>query len=319
MSKFFTDHRAVSFRRRDYALIPVALICLLLLFVGGPGPDSLRSWRFIWGLGHLIGFAVWACLYAAWRKPVGFRRLLLEVLILTLLVGGLTEILQAGIGRQATWQDLGNDLVGSLLGLTLISPARRELPRRRRIQLQVPLLLVTFWVLWPVLLVVWDDLVAWHQFPLLSGFETALEESRWSGSAARQVSGKVAFAGQKALRVTLSTQRYSGIGLKDFPADWSLYRAIQVQVYNPESEPLTLHFRIHDQRHREFDNVYSDRFNTSFKLHRGWNLLRVALADVAAAPRQRDLDLSRVAGLVLFVGKLERPRIIYLDDVRLLP
>lgn len=319
MSNSFTDCRIGSFTVQTYVLVPVALACLLLLFVGGPGPDSLRSWRFLWGAGHLVGFAVWTCLYVNWRKPAGFLRLLSEVLLLTLLIGGLTEVLQAGIGRQASWQDLGNDLVGSLLGLLLMSRARRQLSRPWRMRLQLPLLLVTLWVLWPILQVVWDDLVAWRQFPLLSGFETSLEASRWSGSAARQVSDTYAFEGRSALHVMLTTQRYSGIGLKDFPADWSEYRAIQVQVYNPDPEPLTLHFRIHDQRHRDFDNAYSDRFNTSFDLHQGWNLLQVTLDKVAGAPRWRRLDLTRVAGLVLFVGKLERPRSIYLDDVRLLP
>lgn len=297
-------------------LLPIALICAVLLFVGGPEFDSLRSYRYGWGAGHLFSFALWTYLYGLWRRERSFWPLVVEVLLLTIAVGGLTELLQSSIGREGTWQDLGNDIIGSLVGLLFLTSARQSLPFFMLRSIQVPVLILVAWSLLPTGKVIVDDLIARQQFPLLSGFETSLEASRWRGSGKRLVSTDVAFSGESSLQVNLNTQRYSGIGLKDFPRDWSNYRSVSLQVFNPETDPLQLHFRIHDHSHV---NRYSDRYNNSFKLQSGWNELLIALDDVLNAPKGRKFDLSRVAGMGVFVGKLERPRTIYLDEVRLLP
>lgn len=297
-------------------LLPIALVCAVLLFVGGPEFDSLRSYRYGWGSGHLLSFALWTYLYSRWKDDRSFWKLVAEVLLLTVFVGGLTELLQSAIGREGTWLDLGNDIIGSLVGLFFLTATRRSLPFFLLRGLQVPVLILVVWSLLPTGRVIVDDLIARQQFPLLSGFETSLEVSRWRGSAKRLVNTDIAFLGEASLQIQLSTQRYSGLGLKDFPRDWSNYRFVVLQVFNPETEPLQLHFRIHDHFHT---NRYSDRYNHSFKLLSGWNELLIDLDDVLNAPKGRKSDLSRVAGMGVFVGKLDRPRTIYLDEVRLLP
>ncbi len=305
--------------QQQYILGSLALLSTILLFVGGPGPDSLRSFRYVWGVGHLFCFALWAYLYANWRSNQSFNRQIIEVVVLAFFIGGVTELIQSGIGREATWQDLGNDLVGALLGVVFFAGARKSAPDWQLKFLQIPVLLMALWSLFPVGKVIIDDAIAWQQFPLLSGFETTLEASRWSGSAKRDISHDHSFAGKSSLQIELTTQRYSGIGLKEFPENWGGYSAVSLQVFNPDQAPLQLHFRIHDQFHRHNDNAYTDRFNASFKLKPGWNHLRVSLDDVANAPKKRSLDLTRIAGMGVFVGKIDQPRTIYLDDVKLLP
>lgn len=305
--------------RRIYLLVPLAVVCLFLLFVGGPDFDAPRTLRYGWDLGHLLVFALWAYLYALWRAERSFERLVVEVALLALVLGGLSELVQAGIGRQAAWSDLGRDLAGGLLGLAL-APLRPGLLKTWLIRLfRVGVCGAVLLSLIPFLQVAVDDLIAWRQFPLLSGFETPFEASRWSGSVRREVERLVSFSGQAGLRLNLDTQRYAGIGLRSFPRDWQDFRHLSLQVYNPDPKPLQLYFRIHDHDHRASGNAYTDRFNTRFLLRQGWNNLQVKLAEVAAAPRGRQLDLSRVAGLNLYVDKLDRSRIIYLDEVRLLP
>ncbi|MBN1958849.1 MAG: hypothetical protein JW773_11680 [Desulfuromonadales bacterium] len=303
-------------RQQLYLVLPLAAFCALFLFIGGPGYDSLRSFRYLWGAGHLVCFALWVNLYVTVRPKASWQRLVIESLLLVFALGGLTELIQAGIGRQGTWQDLGHDLVGGLIGLFFFSELKKDLSPLLLRVLQIPLLIVVLWTVFPVVRVIADDLVSWQQFPLLSGFETPLEGTRWSGSAQRKRTQEVAFAGQMSLQVRLTTQRYSGIGLKDFPRNWQDYSAVSLQVFNPDQEQLQLHLRIHDHAH---NNAYSDRYNASFGISPGWNHLKVPLKDVSAAPKTRSFDLTRVAGLGVFVGKLERPRTIYLDDVRLIP
>jgi hypothetical protein len=173
------------------------------------------------------------------------------------------------------------------------------------------------WAIVPFTKVAIDDLVARQQFPLLSGFETPLELSRWGGVNSRTLDRQHSFSGSTALRVDLNTSRYSGVALKYFPADWSAYRFLHFQLYNPEEKPFPLYLRIHDQEHATFENRYSDRYNTSFVASAGWNEIKIPLALVEQAPRDRKMDLSKVAGMIIFVDKLERSRTIFLDDVAL--
>lgn len=298
-----------------YIFLPIAALCVVFLFIGGPGSDSLRSYRYLWGTGHLFCFALWVYLYVAVREGGAPQRVIVESLLLVFLVGGLTELIQANIGREATLLDLGNDLVGGLVGLFFFSALKNDLSRLYLKLVQLPILILVFWSLFPSAKVIVDDLVSWNQFPLLSGFETPLEATRWSGSARRNINHQISFTGQSSLQISLSTQRYSGIGLKDFPRDWEGYGFVSLQVFNPDSEPFQLHLRIHDHAH---NNVYSDRYNTSFDIRPGWNQLKVSLADVIEAPKNRQFDLAHVAGMLVFVGKLKQPRTIYLDDVRLI-
>ncbi len=312
-----------SVDKQNYVVWFLALVAATLLFVGGPDNYTLRSFRYLWGGGHLFCFALWAYLYVRFRAKQSFFRQVGEVLVLTFILGGITELIQAQIGREAAWQDLGNDLIGGLLGVVFFAESRKTLSIWQLRFLQVPVLLLFFWTLLPTAKVMIDDSVAFRQFPLLSGFETPLEISRWSGSVKRSRDHQVAFSGNSSLRIALTTQRYSGIGLKDFPRDWSAYGAVRLRVFNPDQNLLTLHFRIHDQYHTSHKNShslgYSDRFNTSFKLKPGWNRLQVALAKVAHAPKGRLLDLTKIGGMGLFVGKLAEPRTIYIDDVMLIP
>ncbi|MCF6265798.1 MAG: VanZ family protein [Desulfuromusa sp.] len=302
-----------------YILWFLVLVASALLFVGGPDYESLRSFRYIWGVGHLFCFALWAYLYVNWRSDELFIRQVIEVMILVFVFGGLTELIQSQIGREAAWQDLGNDLIGGLLGVAFFSKSRQTLAFWQLKLLQFFILFMVFWSLLPVAKVLIDDVIAVQQFPLLSGFETPLEKSRWSGSAKRKISHEIYFKGDTSLQIKLTTQRYSGVGLKDFPHDWSGYSAVGLQVLNPDQEPLRLYFRIHDRYHSAHKNAYRDRFNASFEIKPGWNQLQVSLDKVAHAPKDRLLDLTHIAGMGVFVGKLNYPRTIYLDDVKLFP
>lgn len=305
-------------RLQTFLLLPPALIGAVLLFVGGPGPDSLRSVRFGWVSGHLVCFALWGYLYLSWRGNLPIRRLLVEVVLLSFLVGGTTEVLQSLVGREPSWRDVFNDVLGGLLAVLFFAPGRHQLVAPLRYASQFVLLLVVAWSLIPFSRALADDIISRHQFPLLSGFETPFEQTRWGGKSRRNIDQQVVYRGQKSLRVELVSGWYPGVFLNFFPADWRGYAALQMYVHHPLVEPLELHLRIHDQHHRDFDNLHRDRFNSTLLLEPGWNRIRVLLADVASAPRGRELDLRRVAGVGLFAVSLENPHIITIDDVRLL-
>jgi len=293
-------------------------IPVVLLFVGGPGPDSLRSVRHAWVSGHLVCFALWGYLYLSWRGNLPIRRLLVEVVLLSFLVGGMTEILQSLVGREPSWRDVFNDVLGGLLAVLFFAPGRFQLVPSLRKATQFLMLLVVAWSLAPFSRALADDIISRHQFPLLSGFETPFEQTRWGGKSRRYIDEAIVYRGQQSLRVELVAGWYPGVFLNFFPADWRGYAALQMHVHHPLAEPLELHLRIHDQHHRVADNLHSDRFNSPVVLTQGWNRIRVMLADVASAPREREMDLRRVAGVGLFAVSLEEPQVIVIDEVRLL-
>lgn len=319
MSVFLTGQRMAMNRKIEKQIIlrGLALLCFVLLFVGGPGPDSIRIFRYGWGLGHLFSFALWTYLYLRWRSRLPVWRQALEVLLLALLLGGVTELIQAGIGREATWQDLANDLLGSLLGLVFAASVNEQISRKLLWLIRIPVLALVCWTLLPFVKISIDDLIAWQQFPLLSGFETPLEQERWGGNSRRAVEHQHVYSGASALRVELNTQRYSGLALRHFPADWSQYRLLRFRLFNPEPENFEFYFRIHDRDHAKNGYRYSDRYNTSLVALPGWSEMEISLETVARAPRGRSMDLTRIAGMNLFVVKLEQPRTIYIDAVEL--
>jgi hypothetical protein len=103
-----------------------------------------------------------------------------------------------------------------------------------------------------------------------------------------------------------------------FPGDWSAYRLLSLAVYS-EQGGIAMTLRINDREHLRGNQRYKDRFNRSFTLDKGWNELIVPLAEVAAAPQGRVLNLHEVASLGLFVIRQPQARTFYLDQLRLLP
>ena len=288
-------------------------LCGLFLFVGGPGADSLRSVKELWDIGHIVCFALWGYGYAAWRRGAALR-VGVEVIILSLGVGALTELIQSQIGRSPSLNDVMSDLFGGALGYLLYCFWRYR---------------ASCWYAWLVLVVasvcsvilmaptakaVADDFISWRQFPVIADFETPFEYLRWSGSAGRRVVGKKGTADQHRLRVTFSTQRYSGITLRSTQTNWRGFRFFRLSVFNP-ADAFTMHMRIEDKLH---DNSYSDRYNHSVVIVPGENLVEISLEKVAQAPKLRQLDLGQVSKVGLFVGKLTSPKTVYIDDVTLI-
>ena len=124
--------------------------------------------------------------------------------------------------------------------------------------------------------------------------------------------------GNPSLRVALTTQRYSGVTLKYFQGNWETYDRFQFRVYNPSSGSLSLTCRIHDDIHAQDAQDFHDRFNRTFDLPMGWSTVTIPLKEIKAAPATRQMDLRRIRGVRLFAFRLPHPRIIYIDDLKLL-
>lgn len=106
--------------------------------------------------------------------------------------------------------------------------------------------------------------------------------------------------------------------LKHFPSNWQEYTHLHFAVYNPTSQPVSFHVRIHDALHEQGNKPYSDLYSQIFSLSAGdWTRIIIPLAQVYAAPLERKMDLADIRGLGFFVAKEEKPLALYLDAVGL--
>jgi VanZ family protein len=312
----------LQLNRTVFVLIPIAAILTLLFFFGGPDYYSTRSFKHFWDLGHIVFFAIFTyIILSLWQKLSNqtFWRQCAWIFGITLCFGVIVEIGQSGIGRSPDFGDLIRDFIGASLVLFFLTPARKRVPKLMLRISQVVTVTAIVIGLVPLAIALTDEWTAENQFPVLSDFETPFEIDRWRGDAEFAADRNIAFHGKSSLKVQLNTSTYSGVGLKYFPRDWQGFRALEFSIYNPSSEPLKMTCRVHDRQHTRGPGpeLYSDRFNRSFLLSKGWNPITIDLEEIAQAPKNRRMNMSQIQGISVFAVQLPQPRLIYLDYIRL--
>ena len=117
-------------RRRRLGPALLALAILFGLFVFGAQPFAVQLIPSPWDqLAHVAVFAALACAIGLLSGQRGVRMLLCAVAG-ALLVGTLDEWHQMYLpGRQAGWDDLAMDAIGSLLGAVLLALAQQRVAR----------------------------------------------------------------------------------------------------------------------------------------------------------------------------------------------
>ncbi|MBE0598560.1 MAG: VanZ family protein [Desulfuromonadales bacterium] len=300
--------------------VPLALVLVVLMFVGGAAHPS-RLEQALWNLGHVPAFALWTALLL--KIPALRRESLAGQLgfafILALGGGVLVEGAQTLFGRSFDLWDLLRNLAGALLAVAIFVPSPAISPPLQRRLCRGAAGLALAAVVLPATALMADSLLARQQFPLLASFESPLELGRWSGSARISRTLGLAIEGEASLQVEFGTEPYSGLFMDDFPGDWRGFGALELSLYNPQTEPLEIHLLLFDQAHRDNGRPYADRFNAVHTVPPGWSRLRIDLETAAAAPAGRRLKLGEVASFGLFTVQRIAPARLYLDQVRLLP
>ena len=300
--------------------LPLALLAILPFFFLQLTANPTSPIRQFYALGHVVffaGLAFWLVNLSAFPGR-SFQHRALLILGAVLLAGGLIELVQQFIGREASLKDMAVNLAGACAGLALAASVQgiRIGPLGRAAQfLAFAAVLV---LLSGPMLSIWDIRQATRQFPMLSDFETRLQAQRWtSGTIHRGVSRQ----GRASLRVHLeASQTYPGTTLTHAFGNWEGYAALELSIHNPDPEPLWMNISIRDLEHsKNRHKGMSDRFDRSFTLQPGWNDLRIPINDIRTAPKTRTLNLAQLTSLVIFTMHLPQDRVIYLDQVRLVP
>lgn len=302
----------------NYFIAIIIIIGTVLFFWGGPDYHSNRSIKYIWNFGHIIFYCILSSvLLLNWNKLKlqSYYYQVFWIIIITFFLGLIVEIIQADINRSPDMGDLLRNFMGSFIALFFIAPKKNEIRFCKLcLSKSILLLLIAFQIL-PGINFLRDERHANIEFPLLSGFESKIELTRWTGDADFILSKETKNTGNSSLKIFLKTSKYSGIFLKYFPREWSLYNILSFKIFNPQNDFSKITFRIHDKKHTEGEQVYTDRFNKTCTLFKGWNTIEVNLDKVRNAPLKRKMNMNDIYGFGIFVTSQKKNKIIYLDDV----
>jgi hypothetical protein len=120
-------------------------------------------------------------------------------------------------------------------------------------------------------------------------------------------------ADERALLIRYDEQHVAAMRVLEPQANWRGYSIVAMDITNPAQRDLELTFRVFDAAH---DWNHSDRLNLPLVIPpQTRTTIRVALAAVESAPQGRSMDLARIADVMLFGRKGQRPAELYLSRI----
>ncbi len=292
------------------------LIVVSLLFM--PLAAGNLWWREVFNSGHVIlflfiSFVLYFRLSAIYRFSNSVI-IYLVVLVTCLLLGVAIEMLQGLLQRETSVDDLYRNFFGIISGLGLVS-LRRQKIRSNKILMgmfSIGFLLLGSGSLFQI---------SWHYIQRAQAFPVILEfNAEWSNSFVRFNKTEMEPSSDKAgdnnhlFRIRFAAARFPGVSVIEPEPDWSAYRKLRFKVASGHNGNIDLILRIHDINH---DHRYQDRFNRKLIIHPGLNEIVISLAQIEKGPLNRDLDLTNIAGLILFLSKVEKSQLLEISNIYL--
>ena len=120
--------------------------------------------------------------------------------------------------------------------------------------------------------------------------------------------------GTRSLRLELYPSEYPGLAPMLEKNNWSGYRALCFDIYNPAKQELQISMRIDDRK--DFPD-YNDRYNESFILKPGLNRMSLPLDMLLTTGGNRSLDLKNIYRVLIFMVSPSQKVGLYVDYMRL--
>jgi len=141
-----------------------------------------------------------------------------------------------------------------------------------------------------------------------------LDKIHWKCHTLFSLSDHHASHDAKSLRMELYPSPYPGVTpiLKD--NDWSRFRSLVFDVYNPHENGIKLTVRIDDQKdYPEYEN----RYNKGFVLEHGDNRIEISVQSLVTSGTERRLEATTIYRLIMFLVDPPVKTELYLDHIRL--
>jgi hypothetical protein len=292
------------------------LIVVSLLFM--PLAAGNLWWREVFNSGHTILFLfISFVLYLRLSATSRFSNsviIYLVVLVVVLMLGIAIEMLQGLLQRETSVDDLYRNFFGIISGLGLVSLRRQKI-------LSNKILVLIFSLSFLLLGTCSLFQISWHYVQRVNAFPVILDfNADWSDSFVRFNRAEMVVSSGKAgdknrlFRIRFDAGSFPGVSIIEPAPDWSAYRNLRFKVASGHDENIDLFLRIHDKNH---DQNYQDRFNKKLIIHPGLNEIVISLAQIEKGPLKRDLDLTNIAGLILFLSKVKKPQLLEISNIYL--
>jgi VanZ family protein len=306
------------------ALRIAAIIFFLSLVVFAKFHEPTRFVHTLQKLAHPVTFGAVALLLLTLLKRHTPRRFgsYAVAFALTVLCGAGTEIAQAFVHRDPSLLDVLRDALGAstaLAGFATLVPGEDARGRGRWRVTGALLAIVGFVIMVAPISI---SLAAYARrdlsFPMLLEACSPLDLYFVSGGGADvsvvPSTGQATSRCGSTLRVTFGSAPYAGIALEEPYPDWRMAHTLVLDLRNPGDLDLPLAVRVHDRAH---SHQFRDRFNREFTLRAHESLeLAIPIAEIEHAPAGRLMNLSQIAGVIVFrdrgtiAGSFEVERIL---------
>jgi VanZ family protein len=306
------------------ALRIAAIIFFLSLVVFAKFHEPTRFVHTLQKLAHPVTFGAVAVLFLALLKRHTPRRFgsYAVAFALTVLCGAGTEIAQAFVHRDPSLLDVLRDALGAstaLAGFATLVPGEDARGRGRWRVTGALLAIVGFVIMVAPISI---SLAAYARrdlsFPMLLEACSPLDLYFVSGGGADvsvvPSTGPATSRCGSTLRVTFGSAPYAGIALEEPYPDWRMAHTLVLDLRNPGDLDMPLAVRVHDRAH---SHQFRDRFNREFTLRAHESLeLAIPIAEIEHAPAGRLMNLSQIAGVIVFrdrgtiAGSFEVERIL---------
>lgn len=300
--------------RYSYLVVAAALLLIIHFYTPPRGGLWLKE---LFDSAHVLAFGLIALsVFASLPASISLGARAATALGISVFLGVASEAAQIPVARDASWHDLISDWCGSaaFLGLAVAISAPTTVTFRVRSALILLSLLLLGWALRQITLTALAYLERYRQLPVLVHFESGFTDTfmrRQNVHVARTN------ADPAAVRVELLDAPWPGLVFHEPWPDWRDFGAVVVDLEISGDTVFNLNVRINDRQHVDNGQAYTDRYNGQFQLSPGSHELRIDLDDVMAAPRDRDMDMSQVDGIILFGRKEDAGRTFTLRQIRL--
>jgi hypothetical protein len=317
-------------RFTQVVLYSVSILLLAAVVIFLEIPEKTRFWFELFTAGHTLVFGLCALSFVRLSLLVPGARFknrlthYVVALILSVIVGAVTEIIQSYVGRDGELADLYRDMLGAVAFLFVAMTFDQKLTwefrtgrwLRHVVRALGPVLIIV--IFWPAMKWGGAYLYRDRQMPVLLQFDSTVMRlfTRVANGRLEIVDPPSAWSSDadKVALLTLYPGFYPGLTMRELSPDWSPYKEIQLSIFSPRTDTLTLEFRVNDRHHNE---KYADRFNTVLKIKPGENTLEFPLERVRKTPSGRTMDLTDMGTVVLFAHRPADSISIYLSDIRL--
>jgi len=301
--------------RRLWFLIVFVVVASALLFVPLPIPASYAG-RTIENAGHMPLFFL-GTLFVIGILRHDFKleggRLYAFAGLIGAGAGLLSEVIQRPLRRDASWEDVFEDVIGVVCALAI----HAAIDRRNRLQgaarglaVLVALACLALYVT-PMVNMTRAYMHRSKHFPVLASFDSNAQQYWIVGYGIRRE------IRDGALEVEFESQRLPGFSFFEPVPDWSRFKTLVIDVENPDDEVLYLGVRVHDEgRHR--GRRFVDRFNRNIEIAAGERrTIRISLEDIRRGPRNRLMNMAKISDVTLFQSREAGARHVRLHQMRL--